>query len=228
MNGIKENMFKDIFKNKIPNFDKLHAHGFSPANGRYTFAADILKGQFRLNISVELNGAVSGEVIDTDTGDPYVLYLNTNATGTFIGKVRTECSAVFQKIADSCFDTQIFKSPVTHEVITYIRTKYQNEFEFLWPKFPDNAIVRRQDNKKWYAAVLTVKRNKIGLEGEENIEIIDLRMSTAEIAAIVDHQKYFPGYHMNKQHWITLRLDGSVPANEIFSLIDKSYLLAKK
>ncbi|MBK7710578.1 MAG: MmcQ/YjbR family DNA-binding protein [Bacteroidales bacterium] len=32
-----------------------------------------------------------------------------------------------------------------------------------------------------------------------------------------------PGYHMNKKHWNTVQLDGSVPDKEIFSWIDHSY-----
>jgi predicted DNA-binding protein (MmcQ/YjbR family) len=32
-----------------------------------------------------------------------------------------------------------------------------------------------------------------------------------------------PGYHMNKKHWNTIYLDGSVPDREVFSWIDHSY-----
>jgi predicted DNA-binding protein (MmcQ/YjbR family) len=32
-----------------------------------------------------------------------------------------------------------------------------------------------------------------------------------------------PGYHMNKKHWNTVLLDGSIPDKEIFSWIDHSY-----
>ncbi len=34
-----------------------------------------------------------------------------------------------------------------------------------------------------------------------------------------------PGYHMNKKHWNTLVLDGSLPGSEITRLIDHSYAL---
>ncbi|HAK11516.1 MAG TPA: MmcQ-like protein [Chitinophagaceae bacterium] len=38
-----------------------------------------------------------------------------------------------------------------------------------------------------------------------------------------------PGYHMNKQHWNTIILDGSVPMKLVRELIDHSYeLVAKK
>ncbi len=34
-----------------------------------------------------------------------------------------------------------------------------------------------------------------------------------------------PGYHMNKRHWNTVRLDGSIPKDELLSMVDDSYAL---
>jgi predicted DNA-binding protein (MmcQ/YjbR family) len=34
-----------------------------------------------------------------------------------------------------------------------------------------------------------------------------------------------PGYHMNKKHWNTIIIDGTIPINKIFDWIDDSYLL---
>lgn len=34
-----------------------------------------------------------------------------------------------------------------------------------------------------------------------------------------------PAYHMNKRHWNTLVLDGSIPDDEILSMVDDSYAL---
>ena len=34
-----------------------------------------------------------------------------------------------------------------------------------------------------------------------------------------------PGYHMNKQHWNTVKLDGSLPQGEIKRMIHNSYML---
>jgi predicted DNA-binding protein (MmcQ/YjbR family) len=36
-----------------------------------------------------------------------------------------------------------------------------------------------------------------------------------------------PGYHMNKKHWNTINLDGTVPDKEVFSWIDHSYDIVK-
>jgi predicted DNA-binding protein (MmcQ/YjbR family) len=42
------------------------------------------------------------------------------------------------------------------------------------------------------------------------------------------HESILPGYHMNKRHWNTLVLDGSLPSKLVAELIDHSYKLVKK
>lgn len=37
-----------------------------------------------------------------------------------------------------------------------------------------------------------------------------------------------PGYHMNKTHWNTVTLDGSIPEPEVLGMIDDSYDLVVK
>ena len=37
-----------------------------------------------------------------------------------------------------------------------------------------------------------------------------------------------PGYHMNKKHWNTVILDGTIPVNELERMIDRSYGLVVK
>ena len=38
-----------------------------------------------------------------------------------------------------------------------------------------------------------------------------------------EHTGIIPGYHMNKRHWNTLLLDGSVPSKLVAELVDHSY-----
>lgn len=39
------------------------------------------------------------------------------------------------------------------------------------------------------------------------------------------HRAVEPGYHMDKRHWNTLVLDGSLPDDEVLDLVDHSYEL---
>ena len=123
---------------------------------------------------------------------------------------------------------EIFRCENTHQIIRYIRATWGDEPEFLWEKFPDNAVFRRQDNAKWYAALLTVRGDKLGFSEEERMEILDIRADAETMAQRLDFERYFPGYHMNKRNWLTVRLDGTVPFGEIAPLIARSYELAAK
>ncbi|MBQ9479724.1 MAG: MmcQ/YjbR family DNA-binding protein, partial [Selenomonadaceae bacterium] len=69
---------------------------------------------------------------------------------------------------------------------------------------------------------------RLGFNSTELIEILDLRIDPDELTALIDEEKYFFGYHMNKRHWLTICLNGSVPTEEIFKRLDKSYELATK
>lgn len=219
-------MTQRIFKHKTPNIPKLLSYGFRAAENGYIFETDVAEGQFRLRVSVTESGEVETVLTDVLTDEPYTLHLVAEASGAFVGRVRTEFEKALQEIAENCFETEIFKSDYAKKLIGYVREKYGIDPEYLWEKFPENAIWRRKDNQKWYGAILTTDGKKFGREG--SVELLDMRMETEMLERMVDDKNYFRGWHMNKKHWVTVLLDGSVSLEEIFRMIDNSYLLAKK
>lgn len=206
---------------------KLLAFGFVKEKTGYKYSCFLMNGQFEMRVFVSDLGEIEAAVFDVETEDEYVLVKVEAACGTFVGQVRLEYEAVLKRIAKQCGRVQVFKSDCARQIIQYVEQTYNDKLEFLWPKFPQNAIFRRADNHKWYAVILTVQKNKIGRQGNETIEVVDLRAPTAEIEKLVDGQSYFGGYHMNKKHWMTICLDNSVPVDEICRRIDESYRLAK-
>ena len=220
-------MFDELFRRKTVDIHKAILFGFVQNNSNYIYETDILDGSFLLQIFITPDGNIDTKLTEKATDDEYVLY-KTNAAGSFVGEVRKAIETILTQVADKCYNTEFFKSTQAKEIICYVREKYGDELEFLWEKFPDNAIWRRKDNKKWYGALLTVKASKLALDGDTMIEILDLRIKTEDIETTVDNQRFFMGYHMNKKHWYTLLLDGSIPTEEICRRIDESYLLAKK
>lgn len=220
-------MFDELFRRKKVDVNRAILFGFVQNNSNYIYETDILDGSFLLQIIITSDGNIDTKLIEKEIGDEYVLY-KTNATGSFVETVRKTIENILIQVMEKCCYTEIFKSTQAKEIICYVREKYGDELEFLWDKFPDNAIWRRKDNEKWYGALLTIKASKLALDGDTMIEILDLRIKTEDIETTVDNQRFFMGYHMNKNHWYTLVLDGSVPTEEIYRRIDKSYLLAKK
>ena len=221
-------MENQIFKNKKFNFKKLKDFGFKQINNEYVYNTDLLDKQFSLNVVVSPQELLITKLTDKSTGELYTLHLLEGVSGAFVGKIKEEYNAILENICNKCCEKSIFKFEYTKNIIEFVRKEYGDELEFLWEKFLDNAIFRRKDTNKWYAAILTVTSDKLGLNGKDKIEIIDLRMNPEELQELVDNKKYFAGYHMNKKHWLTIILNGSVPIEEIFERIKVSYTLAKK
>ncbi len=219
-------MFEDIFRRKKLNIKKLVSFGFVN-HGDWIYERDVMDGEFSLKVKIDKNGNVDTDLLENGTNDPYILY-KTNASGTFVGEVRSAIEEVLIEIAENCFELTIFKSNQANMLIDYVRNTYGDELEFLWDKFPDNAIWRRKDNRKWYGAILTVQRNKLGMNCDEFAEVIDLRIQQDKMEEVLQNEHYYPGWHMNKKSWYTIVLDDGVPDNEICKRLDESYKLAKK
>ena len=110
-------------------------------------------------------------------------------------------------------------------VFDYIKEKYSTLPEYPWRKYDGNAVFRHSDNKKWFALVMGVEKRKLGLSGSGNIDVINLKLDDMFFRDIIMRDEgIMPAYHMNKLHWITVLLDGTVPEKRIFDLIDMSFL----
>jgi predicted DNA-binding protein (MmcQ/YjbR family) len=78
--------------------------------------------------------------------------------------------------------------------------------------------------------VLFVGSKMFALLGRTGLhESVNLKVDPEE--AWILRQQYagsvLPGYHMNKKHWNTVVLDGSVPDGEVLAMLEQSYLLAR-
>ena len=209
-------------------YEKLVPFGFELIDGTYVYTETILDGQFLMMVVVADDVTLRPTVIDMTSGEEYVLHLVSGSAGGFVGRVRAEYDRILQEICDRCGESEIFHSDMAKRLIGYVRGQYGDELEFLWDKFPDNAVWRRSDSRKWYAAILTVSRRKLGLPSDDVAEVIDLRLPPEQMAALIDNERYFPGWHMNKRHWYTVILDGSVSFEALCQRIDESYRLAAK
>ena len=133
----------------------------------------------------------------------------------------------------------MYNNQQTDRVINHIKTEYGAEPEFLWPeKYPSYCVFRHGDSRKWFALVATIASKSLGIEEtrlvrnkehNDTVEIINLKFDknqTYDFAETSDH--IFPAYHMNKNNWITVVLDGGLSDEIVFELICKSYLLTDK
>ena len=217
----------NFIKDKKINFKKLEEFGFELIDNSYYYRTSLLKNQFKMSVKISLDNSIFTEIIDTETTEPYILHLLEMKRSGYSEKVYKAYSEVLEKIQKECFEDERFKANYTKEIIDYINNKYGDKLEFLWEKSPKTAVVRRKYSKKWYAVILTISKRKFNLDSDELVEVINLHNNPEEIEKLKDNKKYFPAYHMNKKHWCTICLDGTVELKEIYKLIDISYELAK-
>lgn len=218
---------KNFIKNKKINLKRFKEFGFKLIDNSYYYHTSLLKNQFKMIVKINLDNSIFAEIIDTETNEPYVLHLLEMKRSGYSEKVYKAYSQILEKIQKECFEDEIFKANCTKEIITYVKNKYGDELEFLWEKSPKNAVIRRKSSNKWYAVILTISKRKLNLDSDEIIEVINLHNIAEEIKKLIDYKKYFPAYHMNKKHWCTICLDGTVELKEIYRMIDISYELAK-
>lgn len=212
-------------KNKAINYDELLKYGFKEEDEKYIYKTYIQDNQFEVNIVISDTEKYS-KLIDLESEMEFALVDVESAEGQFIGEVRQNYEDVIRDVIIKCTSKEAFKSNQAKEVIEYIEKRYGDKLEFLWEKFDDNAIWRNKQNNKWYGVLLIIPENKLGLKSDNKIEVIDLRYQKEKIENIVDNKKIFPGYHMNKKSWITIKLDNSSDTKTICDLIDNSYNLS--
>lgn len=116
---------------------------------------------------------------------------------------------------------------VTRQTIfDYTEDNYGVTPVYTFKSYPHYAVLKNLQGK-WFGLVMNVPREKLGLSGKEEVDILDVKIEP-ELGSILREQAaYLPGYHMNKEHWLTILLD-QVTDKEALQLLDGSYHLVTK
>ena len=111
------------------------------------------------------------------------------------------------------------------ELEAYITEIYSTEGEHLFAKYPDFLVFRHSGTKKWFAVIMDIPRKNLGLPGDDDISVVNLKCDTRLIGSFREEPGIFPGWHMNKAHWLSVALDSTVEDEKIRFLVDMSYEL---
>ena len=110
-------------------------------------------------------------------------------------------------------------------LLRYAAENYGTTPEYPWDGTPDAAVLRHPGNQKWYGLLMRIPSEKLGLAPGGTADILNVKCSPLETDSLRQKPGIFPAYHMNKTHWITILLDGTLPEPELFWLLDESYTL---
>ena len=109
------------------------------------------------------------------------------------------------------------------ELAAYIQDYDGIKPDYPWMKHLNHSVFRHPGNRKWFALMMDVPRNKLGLSGSDVLDVVNLKCESLYLDALLEEEGFFPGYHMNKAHWVTVALDGSVEEYKIKMILDMSY-----
>lgn len=112
-----------------------------------------------------------------------------------------------------------------NELIEYIAENYGIYAEFPWEKYPNNIVFRHNNNKKWFALIMTVSNEKLGILECGLIDIVNVKCETIMVNSFRAENGIYAAYHMNKANWISVALDDSVSDEKIKMLIDIGFRL---
>ncbi|WP_303834292.1 MmcQ/YjbR family DNA-binding protein [Ruminococcus flavefaciens] len=112
------------------------------------------------------------------------------------------------------------------KLFEYAAERYGAQPEYLWERTPQHGVLRRRDNEKWFAVIMLVDGSKIGREKGVIYDIVNIKCSPLMTGSLLAMKGIVPAYHMNKENWVSVLLDGSVDETQVMSLLDMSYELA--
>ena len=112
------------------------------------------------------------------------------------------------------------------QFLEYCLNTYGTSPDYPFDKDFETAVLRHTDNKKWYAIVMRVSRRKFGMNSDEMIDVVNLKLPTEMFGSFGATDGVYPAYHMNKLHWISVLLPDA-PDDVVQFLVNVSFEATK-
>lgn len=75
--------------------------------------------------------------------------------------------------------------------------------------------------------LMTVPTEKLGVAATQVYTVVNIKAQPEQVGALRQQAEVFPAYHMNKEHWVSVRIDGSLPEEWVLQWVDDSYRLTQ-
>lgn len=214
-----------IFRSAKIKIDSLKAAGFSKSDdSSYFLRLPVSNGDFYADFSLSpASQSLVVQLFDSSTGEKYPLFDMPRSQGAFVASLREEVQKLVDKLKSSCFEVHDLKD----EYVVWIKSRFSAFPDFPWPDTPDYCVFRCP-NEKWFALVMKVKYRQLGLTGEEEVWVVNMKAPSDKIPELIDKASVFPAWHMNKKHWITVLLTAATDFEKLCQLTEISYELVNK
>ena len=163
-------------------------------------------------------------VFDADTDEEYLPFnVLDNITG-FVTGIREQVDNLVQEIKEKC----LLNSNMKLRLMEYCERKFGTEPEAPWEDSPDAYTFKTAKRNKWYALFMTIPYKSLGLVAKGTLDVVNIKLPPEKVLDLIDRVHFYPAYHMNKKHWITIVLNKEVDEPLVQQLLEESYGLVEK
>ncbi len=100
---------------------------------------------------------------------------------------------------------------IKEKLFAYIKKKYHASPEYPWARYPGYVAFRQSDNKKLFALVTAVPGNRLGLNGENVVDVLNVKVSDPFLADFPIRQEgFFHGHPIEAQTQTAEGMDRSI------------------
>ena len=106
--------------------------------------------------------------------------------------------------------------------LDYCLDTYGTAADYPFDEDFETAVLRHTGSRKWYALVMRISRRKVGIDSDEVVDVVNLKLPLEMFGSFGAADGVYPAYHMNKVHWISVVLSDA--ADDLIEfLVNASY-----
>lgn len=213
---------EDLFATYQADESRLSDYGFIREGNALVYKTQLPADDFRLTVSYD--GCFKCTIMDMAMKEEYTNFRRPDAMG-FSAEIREQVVQVLTDIREKCCTNLYFRSSQMRRICLFILETFGNKPEFLWAKLPSFAVFREQKSRKWYAITGLVSRSSVdhNSDSKEKIDVLNIKIEKKQLPDLLTQKGFYKAYHMNKESWVSIILDGTVPDKDIHALLRHSY-----
>lgn len=225
-----------IFRSAVPVYERFADFGFEKQKNSYVLKRELSCTGFYVFLTVAESSktdssdvfaadTLNAEVYENETDERYVLFDVKQSNGTFVAELREEVRSLVEEFRASCFES----CNLREKYETYIAESFESAVDYPWPDYEGDVstAVWRCPNNRMFALVMDITYRKFGFESDDPVSVVNLKVDPDKKDLLIDGKSVFPGYHMNKKHWVSVLLTAVTSWERLSEMTRRSYELVK-
>lgn len=225
-----------IFRSAVPVYERFADFGFEKQKNSYVLKRELSCTGFYVLLTVAESSktgssdvfaadTLNAEVYENETDERYVLFDVKQSNGTFVAELREEVRSLVEEFRASCFES----CNLREKYEAYIAESFESAVDYPWPDYEGDVstAVWRCPNNRMFALVMDITYRKFGFESDDPVSVVNLKVDPDKKDLLIDGKSVFPGYHMNKKHWVSVLLTAVTSWERLSEMTRRSYELVK-